>query len=157
MPGRLVVRRIPGLNPYSGQHSLFDTWRFHAFFTTNALDTVAADKTRRRHAIVEQVHADLKQSALVHLQSGKFNADAAWLVCVVIAFNLTRAAATLTGRTLGQGDHSHHRTESDYCPRPSCPLRSTGHLAPARAVALGNRVDCALHPRLRSTPTPAAI
>ncbi len=36
VPGRLVVRRIPDLNPKnaSGQGTLFDTWRFHAFFTT---------------------------------------------------------------------------------------------------------------------------
>ena len=30
------------------------------------LDTVAADKTHRGHAIIEQVHADLKNSALAH-------------------------------------------------------------------------------------------
>ena len=36
VPGRLVVRRIPDLNPRAktGQDALFDTWRFHAFFTT---------------------------------------------------------------------------------------------------------------------------
>ena len=36
VPGRLVVRRIPDLNPAGkqGQGTLFDTWRFHAFFTT---------------------------------------------------------------------------------------------------------------------------
>ena len=36
VPGRLVVRRIPDLNPggKDGQETLFDTWRFHAFFTT---------------------------------------------------------------------------------------------------------------------------
>jgi hypothetical protein len=103
VPGRLVVRRIPDLNPKkaSGQDALFDTWRFHAFFTTtdpDLLDTVAADKTHRAHAIIEKVHADLKNSALAHLPSGKFNANAAWLVVAVIAFNLTRAAATLTGQ-----------------------------------------------------------
>jgi hypothetical protein len=63
--GRLVVRRIPDLNPKAekGQETLFDTWRFHAFFTTTdpaVLDTVAADKTHRGHAVIEQVHADLK-------------------------------------------------------------------------------------------------
>jgi hypothetical protein len=99
--GRLVVRRIPELNPSkdSGQGTLFDTWRFHAVFTTTdatVLDTVAADKTHRRHAIIENVNADLKASALAHLPSGVFNANAAWLVCAVMAFNLTRAAATLT-------------------------------------------------------------
>ena len=63
------------------------------------LDTVAADQTHRRHAIIENVHADLKASALAHLPSGVFNANAAWLVCAVMAFNLTRAAATLTKAT----------------------------------------------------------
>jgi Transposase DDE domain group 1 len=101
IPGRLIVRRIPELNPKQsdGQETLFDSWRFHAFFTTTDpadLDTVAADQTHRRHAIIENVHADLKASALAHLPSGVFNANAAWLVCAVMAFNLTRAAATLT-------------------------------------------------------------
>ena len=73
-------------------------WRFHAFFTTDLaiLDTVAADKTHRGHAVIEQVHSDLKNSALAHLPSGVFTANAAWLVLAVIAFNLTRAAASLT-------------------------------------------------------------
>jgi len=107
MPGRLVVRRIPDLNPNAqdGQETLFDTWRFHAFFTTTdpeVLDTVAADKTHRGHAVIEQVHADLKNSALAHLPSGRFTANAAWLVLAVIAFNLTRAAATLTGSDLAK-------------------------------------------------------
>ncbi len=39
----------------------------------------------------------MKSSALAHLPSGKFTANAAWLVLAVMAFNLTRAAATLTG------------------------------------------------------------
>jgi len=102
VPGRLVVRRIPDLNPQRGQDSLFHSWRFHAFFTTSALDSVTADKTHRGHAIIEQVHADLKHSALAHLPSGKFCANAAWLVCAVIAFNLTRAAATITGPKLAK-------------------------------------------------------
>jgi hypothetical protein len=103
VPGRLVVRRIPDFNAdkhrAAGQDTLFDVWRFHAFFTTtdpDVLDTVAADQTHRGHAIIEQVHADLKNSALAHLPSGVFTANAAWLVLAVIAFNLTRAAATLT-------------------------------------------------------------
>src|SRR4051794_1006646 len=57
---------------------------------------VAADQTPRRHAIIENVHADLKASALAHLPSGVFTANAAWLVCAVMAVNLTRAAATVT-------------------------------------------------------------
>ena len=104
VPGRLVVRRIPDLNHGSdhGQATLFDTWRFHAFFTTTDLDTITADKTHRGHAIIEGVHADLKDSALAHLPSGRFNANAAWLVLAVMAFNLTRAAATITGPGLAR-------------------------------------------------------
>ena len=103
--GRLVVRRIPDLGPRAadGQATLFDTWRFHAFFTTTdpeVMDTVAADKTHRGHAIIEQVHADLKNSALAHLPSASFSANSAWTVLAVMAFNLTRAAATLTGEEL---------------------------------------------------------
>jgi hypothetical protein len=107
VPGRLVVRRIPDLNPGKnhGQDALFDTWRFHAFFTPtdpNEYDTVAADNTHRGHAIIEQVHSDLKNSALAHLPSGRFAANSAWLVLAVIAFNLARAAATLTGPALAK-------------------------------------------------------
>jgi hypothetical protein len=102
--GRLVVRRIPDFNAPANpdQASLFQLWRFHTFFTTSELDTVTADKTHRGHAIIEQVHADLKNSALAHLPSGKFAANSAWLVCAVMAFNLTRAAATLTGGRLAR-------------------------------------------------------
>jgi hypothetical protein len=102
VPGRLVVRRIPDFNAPAdpNQASLFELWRFHAFFTStdpDVLNTVAADKTHRGHAIIEQVHADLKNSALAHLPSGKFMANSAWLVLAVMAFNLTRAAGRLAG------------------------------------------------------------
>ena len=101
--GRLVVRRIPELNQQKlDQPTLFDTHRFHAFFTTSTLDTVTADKTHRGHAIIEQVNADLKNSALAHLPSGVFNANAAWFVLAVIAFNLARAAATIAGAGLAK-------------------------------------------------------
>ena len=103
--GRLVVRRIPDANAEkkkrAGQDGLFELWRHHAFFTTTPVetaDTVAADKVHRAHAIIEQVHADLKSSALAHLPSKSFAANSAWLVLAVMAFNLTRAAATLTGQ-----------------------------------------------------------
>lgn len=107
--GRLVVRRIPDFNAAkkaaAGQDGLFDAWRFHAFFTTadpELLDTVTADTTHRGHAVIEQVNADLKNSALAHLPSGIFTANAAWLVLAVMAFNVTRAAATLTGTELAR-------------------------------------------------------
>lgn len=80
-----------------GQPTLFDTWRHHAFFTTSPdeFDTVAADQIRRRHAIIEQVHAELKNGPLAHLPSGVFTANSAWLVLAAIAFNITRAAGLI--------------------------------------------------------------
>jgi len=133
VPGRLVVRRIPDLNPHLGQATLFETWRFHAFFTTSTLDTVAADKTHRGHAIIEQVHADLKNSALAHLPSGKFTANAAWLVLAVMAFNLTRAAATLAGPVMGKATTATIRRKLVHVPAriASSARRLTLHLPTA--------------------------
>lgn len=79
--GHLVVRRIPDLNPKQAeQPTLFDTYRHHAFFTTTDKQTtsiVTADKAHRGHAIIEQVHADLKAAPLAHLPSGVFTANSA--------------------------------------------------------------------------------
>ena len=69
---------------------------------SNLLAEALARIRHRGHAIIEQVHADLKHAALAHLPSGKFAANAAWLVLAVMAFNLTRAAATITGPGLAK-------------------------------------------------------
>ena len=66
-------------------------------FTDSAEPMLAAEATHRDHAIVEQVIADLKNSALAHLPSGRFAANAAWLACATMAYNLTRAAGALAG------------------------------------------------------------
>jgi hypothetical protein len=58
---------------------------------------VAIEADHRRHAVVEQVIADLKgHSGLAHLPSGKFPANAAWLALVALAYNLGRWALALT-------------------------------------------------------------
>ncbi|WP_198027919.1 IS1380 family transposase [Acidipropionibacterium acidipropionici] len=93
---RLVVRRVKRLNP-AGQDPLVESYRYHAFITNSDLDTVEADRRHRDHAIVEQVIAELKAGPLAHLPSGRFTANAAWLACAVIAFNLSRAAAHAAG------------------------------------------------------------
>lgn len=93
---RLIVRRVKRLNP-AGQDALVDTWRYHAFITNSDLDTAEADRRHRDHAIVEQVIAELKAGPLAHLPSARFTANAAWLACAVIAFNLSRAAAHAAG------------------------------------------------------------
>jgi hypothetical protein len=91
---RLIVRRVPDLNP-ANQSELFTAYRYHAVFTDSPLPMLEAERAHRAHAIVEQVIADLKNGPLAHLPSGRFWANSAWLVCASIAFNLTRAAGTL--------------------------------------------------------------
>ena len=127
--GRLVVRRIPELNRKAGegQPTLFDTHRHHAFFTTvnaKALGTVAADKIHRKHAIIEQVNADLKNSALAHMPSGVFTANSAWLVAAVMAYNLTRAAGLIAGSTFGKARTGTIRRKLIHIPaRMACSAR----------------------------------
>jgi hypothetical protein len=52
-----------------------------------------AERDHRRHAVVEQVIADVKNSAFAHAPSGHFQANAAWLALAALAHNLTRAAS----------------------------------------------------------------
>jgi Transposase DDE domain group 1 len=96
---RLIVRRVRDANPDHGsvdaQGELFRVWRHHAVFTDSPLPLLTAEAAHRRHAIIEQVIADLKNSALAHLPSGSFAANSAWLVLAAMAFNLTRAAGAL--------------------------------------------------------------
>jgi len=109
--GRLIVRRVKRLHPAGNdktggtakatkamtaeQQELFSVFRYHAVFTDSPLTVTQAEKTHREHAIIEQVIADVKNGPLAHLPSGRFNANAAWLVLSAIAFNLTRAAGCL--------------------------------------------------------------
>lgn len=100
IPGRLIVRRIPELNPdkATGQDTLFDAYRYNGMFSTvpkDVLNTVDMDKIHRQPAIIEAVNAELKDSALAHMPSGHFNANSAWLHAATIAYKLTRAAGIL--------------------------------------------------------------
>ena len=95
---RLIVRRVKRLNPKtasSGQDPLFDTWRHHAVFTDTPMSMLQAETQHRGHAMIETVIADLKNGPLAHLPSGKFTANAAWLVLAAVAYNLLRAAGAL--------------------------------------------------------------
>lgn len=107
---RLIVRRIPERNPSKLQDPLFPAYRFHALFTDSTAPLVQAESTHRGHAIIEQVIADLKNSALAHLPSGKFAANAAWLVCAAMAFNLTRTLGVIAGGTLTRATTATIRT-----------------------------------------------
>ncbi len=125
---RLIVRRVTRLQPSSEasrQGVLFDTYRYHAVFTDSPITMLQAESQHRGHAIIEQVHADLRAGALAHRPSGHFQANAAWLQCAVMAFNLTRAAGELAG-----GLHSKATTAS---------LRAHLISVPARIATSGRR------------------
>lgn len=98
---RLVVRRVRRLQPResdgTAQGELFATWRYHAFITDSTLSTVEADQRHRDHAVIEQVHAELKNGPLAHLPSGIYTANAAWVAIAVMGFNLARAAGLAAG------------------------------------------------------------
>jgi len=93
------VRRVTRLNPRNaaGQQGLFDVWGHHAVFVTSRFEILAAEAQHRDHAIIEQVIAEAASSALAHLPSGRFTANAAWAVRWAIAHHLTRATAVLAG------------------------------------------------------------
>ena len=98
---RLIVRRVKRLQRLASdgteQGELFATHRHHACITNSTLGMVEADQRHPDHAIVEQVIAELKDNALAHLPSGSYAANAAWVSCAVIAFNIARAAAVAAG------------------------------------------------------------
>jgi Transposase DDE domain group 1 len=95
---RLVVRRVRHL---SEQAQLFPTWRYHAFVTNRVGTTIELDADHRRHAVCELAIRDLKAGAgLAHLPSGRFAANAAWLLAATLAHNLLRWTAKL-----GLGSH----------------------------------------------------
>jgi hypothetical protein len=96
---RLIGRRVRDQNPdhvaRNAQGELFRVWGHHAVFTDSPRPMLTVEADHRRHAVIEQVHADLKNGPLAHLPSGKFAANSAWLVLAAMAFNLTRAAGAL--------------------------------------------------------------
>jgi hypothetical protein len=105
---RLIVRRVRRLNPRhvsAGQTEAFAVYRHHAVFTDSPESMLHAEATHRDHAIIEQVIAELKNGPLAHLPSGRFTANAAWLVCAAISHNLTWTAGALAG-----GRHRRSRT-----------------------------------------------
>jgi hypothetical protein len=90
---RLIVRR-PRL--VGEQAELFPNWRYHAFVTDRVGTAVWLDQDHRRHATVELCIRDLKGGVgLRHCPSGKFAANAAWLVIATLAHNLLRWVAAI--------------------------------------------------------------
>jgi hypothetical protein len=90
---RLIVRRT---RLVGAQAELFPNWRYHAFVTDRPGTAVWLDQDHRRHATVELCIRDLKDGVgLRHHPSGKFAANAAWLVIATLAHNLLRWIAQI--------------------------------------------------------------
>jgi hypothetical protein len=97
---RLIVRRV---KPTPGsQLALFVDYSYHACITDRDGVTLELEADHRRHAVVEDAVRDLKYGVgLNHLPSGRFGANAAWLILNVIAHNLARWVSRLgLGETL---------------------------------------------------------
>jgi hypothetical protein len=98
---RLIVRRTRLVGP---QATLWPDWRYHAFITDRAGDTLGWEADHCRHAVVDLAicDLDLKDGAgLRHCPSGRFFATAAWLVLTNLAHNLLRWTSQLGLSTSG--------------------------------------------------------
>jgi hypothetical protein len=84
---RLVVRRVRTLN---AQGELLPSWEYFPFATNRTEPVAIVEAEHRQHAVVELVIRDLKDQALAHFPSGKFNANSAWTVIACLAHNLLR-------------------------------------------------------------------
>src|SRR6266545_4248975 len=90
---RLIVRRTRLVGE---QAELFPNRRYHAFVTDRPGTAVWLDQDHRRHATVELCIRDLKAGVgLRHHPSGKFAANAAWLLIATLAHNLLRWIAAI--------------------------------------------------------------
>jgi len=128
---RLVVRRT---RLVGAQAELFPDWRHHAFISDRREPLAEVEAGHRRHAQIELAIRDLKEgSGLNHAPSGRFFANAAWLLISCLAHNLLRWLAHLG---LGaRGPIVAQTIRRRYLTLPGCitrsARRSTLHL-PAR-------------------------
>jgi len=89
---RLIVRRTRLIGP---QAELWPDWRYFPFLTNRTDPLEIVESEHRQHAVVELTIRDLKDQALQHFPSGKFNANAAWTVIACMAHNLLRWSSVI--------------------------------------------------------------
>jgi len=89
---RLIVRRTRLIG---AQAELWPDWRYFPFLTNRTDPLAVVEAEHRQHAVVELTIRDLKDQALAHFPSGKFNANSAWTVIACIAHNLLRWSALI--------------------------------------------------------------
>jgi Transposase DDE domain group 1 len=84
---RLIIRRTRLIGP---QAELWPDWRYFPFITNRSEPLELVEREHRQHAVVELTIRDLKDQALAHFPSGRFNANSAWTVIACLAHNLLR-------------------------------------------------------------------
>ena len=152
---RLIVRRVRDQNPdhlvANAQGELFPAWRHHAVFTDSPLVMLQAEADHRRHAIIEQVIADLKGGPLAHLPSGTVQRQrrlAGPGRDGVQPHPRRRRARLPLPRP---SHHRHDPPPADQRPRPTGPLRPPHPPAATDQLALGRRLARPVHRRTRTT------
>ena len=129
----------------NAQGELFPVWRHHAVFTDSPRPMLDAEADHRRHAIIEQVIADLKNGPLAHLPSVNFAANSAWLVLAAMAFNLTRATGVLADQFHAKAVTATIRAHLiNVAARVTRSARRATLRLPTR-LALGHRLATAVH------------
>jgi Transposase DDE domain group 1 len=96
---RLIIRRSRLIGP---QAELWPDWRYFPLITNRSEPLELVEREHRRHAVVELTIRDLKDQALAHCPSGRFNANSAWTVIACLAHNLLRWSGLigLSGETV---------------------------------------------------------
>src|SRR5450830_239421 len=154
--GRLVVRRIPELNKKDLDHpTLFDTHRFHAFFTTSDLATVTADKTHRGHHRAGQRGPEKQRFGAPAIGSVHRKRRLARPGRHRIQPHPRRS--NHRRRWHGQSNNGHHPPETGQRPSEDRVFRKANHASPARPMAMGKRLGGPVRSDLRATTTSAHL
>ena len=97
-----------------------------------------------------------KHSALAHLPSGCFAANAAWLACAAIAYNLTRAAGALASAFHAKARTATLRAQLIDVAGPDRPLRAAGSRCTCPATGPGKPAwtNCSAAPCTTPYPPP---
>jgi hypothetical protein len=106
---------------------------------------------RRGHASIEQLHAELKNSAFATCHrrgSPQTLPGSSWPSSAQPDAGHRERLRPITG----QGDHRHHRPQTDHRPRPDRVRGQPTETAPHNRLALARCVARVVHPDLRTTP-----
>ena len=151
---RLIVRRVKRLNPKTvpaGQGDLFSVWRHHAVFTDSRELMLAAEATHRDHANAREGH---RRAQGRPARTFAIRADERQCRVAGLGGDLVQPDSRRRDPGLEVPRTRHHRHDPHPPHRrasPHRPLCASAASAPARAVAVGDRVAGDVHRRRGTT------